>query len=203
MCRTSWQGGSLALCFGRAWGVWQQRWSKRWDGCCAPLFLALRAAFGFCLVVKQTMEEGITEQGAICPLNLPGGKLHQRWSSRDWEQAWKANEFWVPILRCCKLHYLLKSISWKKEFTETRSSHTDQSVRGNQQEIKYLFSIFPSDPLPPGMVAWKGCGVPRSPLPQNPAQLPYSQTEVQQKPCQTNLWSFGWLSGEQRKTCKK
>lgn len=119
MCRTSWQGGSLALCFGRAWGVWQQQCSTRWDGCCAHLFLALRAAFGFCLV-KQTMKEGMTEQRAVDPLNLPGGKLHQRWSSRDWEQAWRANEFWVQILRHCKLRYLLKSIYWKKEFTETQ-----------------------------------------------------------------------------------
>lgn len=55
----------------------------------------------------------------------------------------------------------------------------------------------------PGMIAWKGCRVLRSPLPQNPAQLPYNQTEVQQKCCQTTLQSFGLLGKEQRKTCEE
>lgn len=43
----------------------------------------------------------------------------------------------------------------------------------------------------------------RSPLPQNPAQLPYNQREVQQKCCQTTLQSFGLLGKEQRKTCEE
>lgn len=55
----------------------------------------------------------------------------------------------------------------------------------------------------PGMITWKGFRMLRSPLPQKPTQLPYNQTEVQQKCCQTTFWSLGLLGREQRKTCEK
>lgn len=82
----------------------------------------------------------------------------------------------------------------RRNSQEPRCLHADQSVRGNQREIKYLFSIFLSDPVLP---LWHGClGGLRSAevsLAQTPAQLPYNQTEVQQKCCSTNLQLFGLL----------
>lgn len=133
-----------------------------------------------------------TELSAICPPNLPGGNsikggATEAKSSQRLQMSFKA-----------KPHDFGSIIIFSKLFLRRRNSqkprclHGNQSVRGNQQELKDLLAFSPLTLFfCLGMITWKGCRVLRSSLPQKPARLPCNQTEGQQKCCQTTLVYWG------------